>query len=171
MRTRTRPTRSIAGLACLLASTVITTGAPATAYSPDPDVWTHHRNTSDCPCSGGSLSDPYDGTYFNRDAGGRAVKLELISSSRFVGKVEFHPYDEQLWIYDTRNDSDTFHVYIQVAYDGHETFYGTYHPPGTSGVVDKKVVDLSLREGSDVAITVYDTESHTDTITSTSAVT
>lgn len=171
MHRRTGPTRTIAGLVCLVASAVITTGTPATAYSPDPDIWTHHRYTSECPCSGGSLSDPYDGTYFKNDAGGRAVKLELISSSRFIGKVEFHPYDEQLWIYDTRNDSDSFSVYIQVAYDGHETFYGGYHPPGTSRVVDKKVVDLSLREGSDVSITVYDGASYTDTITRTFAVT
>ncbi|MGH3358136.1 MAG: hypothetical protein ACRDO7_05000 [Nocardioidaceae bacterium] len=170
MHRTTKPTRTIAGLVGLVASAVVATGTPATAYSPNPDIWTHHKYTSECPSSGCFYNDPYDDTYFKRDVGGRAVKLELIGSSRYLGKVEFHPYDEQLWIYDTRNDSDTFHVFIQVTYDGHETFYNGYKPPGTSRVVDKKVVDLSLREYSRVSISVYDNESYTDRITSTSAI-
>ncbi len=174
MQSRTPCVRVIARIVCglsLVAPAVTTSATLAQAYSPDPDVWAHYRNTSDCPCSGGSLGDPFDGTYFKRDAGGRAVKIEMVHSSRFVGKIEFHPYDEQLWLYDTRNDGDTFYVEIQVAYDGYHTFFDRYRVRGTSKVVDKRVVDLSLREGSDVAVRVYDASSYTDLITRNYAIT
>ncbi|MCX3060254.1 hypothetical protein [Streptomyces beihaiensis] len=160
-----RATRRLAGLltaaSAALAALVGTAAAPAQAYSPDPDVKAIYRDTDYCPCS---LSDPFDGTYFAHDAGGYAVKLELRENGWYVGKVEFHPYGEKLWVYDTKNDGDTFYVHVTYSYDGTTHNLGTYHAPGTSAVVDKTVKDFSIPEGAYVDISVYDDSALTDYI-------
>jgi hypothetical protein len=146
---------------------VAATDNAAQAYRPDPDAHKYYRSTSNCPCSGGTLSDPFDGTYFAEDKGGGAAKIELIKSGWFVAKVEFHPKVEKLWVDDTRNDGDTIHV--EVAYRAG----GRYHhrfasPPATSSVVDKRVINMDIPEGRSVSIDVYDDAFRTDEITGTS---
>ncbi|MFB6550429.1 hypothetical protein [Streptomyces sp. NPDC056405] len=47
--------------------------------------------------------------------------MELNDAGWFIGKVEFHPDDEKLWVYDTRNDGDTF--YVAVGYSSGITVY------------------------------------------------
>jgi len=99
--------------------------------------------------NGCQLDDSVDGTFFEKDVGGIAVKLELHDDNGMVAKVEFHPLGEKLWVYDTRNDSDT--VYVQVCQEeggpGSTCFFiGPAHSaPGTSNVIDKTVDDI--REG------------------------
>ena len=162
-----RVTRQVAGLftgAALVAGALLGTAAPATAYSPDPTAGTYYRDTDNCPCSGGSLGDPFDGTYFSHDAGGLAVKMELRDDDWFVGKVEFHPNDEKLWVYDTRNDGDTIYVHVAYTHNGSRHNVGTYSPSGTSAVVDYEVRDLNMPEGAYVDITVYDAKGHSDYI-------
>ncbi|MEV8124616.1 hypothetical protein AB0P07_10975 [Streptomyces sp. NPDC085944] len=80
--------------------------APAQAYRPDPSATVIHRDTDGCPCGGGGLGDPFDATYFQHDAGGKAVKIELYDDGWFIGTVEFHPYGDEIWVYDAKNDGD-----------------------------------------------------------------
>ncbi|MQY14424.1 hypothetical protein SRB5_45910 [Streptomyces sp. RB5] len=150
----------------LLAGTALVTGAllaaagPAGAYSPNPTGRVQYRDTDTCPCS---LSDPFDGTYFEQDAGGSAVKIELIDSAgRYLGKVEFHPYDEKLWVYDTLNDGDGFSTNITYWSGGTAHDLGTYSPAGTDAVMDYTVKDFDIPEGASVDIQVYDDAGRTD---------
>ncbi|MFH8973722.1 hypothetical protein [Streptomyces sp. NPDC017890] len=164
---RTGIGKRITGLvtgALLAAGALFATATPAQAYDPDPSVSTYYRQTGDCPCSGGSLTDPFDGTYFAHDAGGTAVKMELNDAGWFVGKVEFHPSGEKLWVYDTRNDGDTFYVAVGYSSGGSYHDLGTFSAPGTSQTVDLTVKDLSIPDGASVDITVYDGAGRTDQI-------
>jgi hypothetical protein len=60
--------------------------------------------------NGCELDDSWDGTFFEKDAGGEAIKVELRDGNDLVAKVEWHPYGEYLWAYDTRGDGDTVYV-------------------------------------------------------------
>ncbi|HEY9289736.1 MAG TPA: hypothetical protein VIP98_00515 [Microlunatus sp.] len=161
-----RRVAGIAAAAAVVAGSLTSMTAPAQAYSPDPTVNKYHRNTGDCPCSGGELADPFDGTYFEKDPGGTALKMELTDSSGwFVGKVEFHPYDEKLWVYDTRNDGDG--IFVTLSYyddNGRNHTLGVFDTPSTQATVDKRVYDLSLPEGRLVTIRVWDNAALTDWI-------
>lgn len=138
--------------------------APAQAYSPNPSVSITQRDTGNCPCS---LSDPFDGTYFAHDPGGVAVKAELYEDGWYVGKVEWHPNGEKLWIYDTKNDGDSFYVQVaEIDTDGHEHDFGTYSAPGTDNVVDTRVVDMSFPESVQLTFWIYDDKGRTDLIAS-----
>ncbi|MFE9622389.1 hypothetical protein [Streptomyces sp. NPDC006527] len=150
--------------AALGAGALVATAAPAQAYSPNPTFSSYYYDTDNCPCSGGNLTDPFDDTYFANDAGGYAVKMEMVASGAFVGKVEFHPNDEKLWVYDTANDGDTY--YVKVGYSSGGTYHnlGTFTPPGTSAVLDYSVQDFDLPEGASVDISVYDDAGLTDLI-------
>ncbi|MFE9771754.1 hypothetical protein ACFYOV_08810 [Streptomyces sp. NPDC005931] len=159
-----RLTGLLAGAALAAGTALFGAAAPAQAYSPNPAVSTYYRDTDTCPCSGGTLTDPFDGTYFAHDAGGLAVKMELNASGWFVGKVEFHPYDEKLWVYDTRNDGDGFEVTIGYSYGGSYHDLGTHAAPGTSEVVDVTVKDFDIPEGASVDISVYDGSGRSDLI-------
>lgn len=157
----------IAAAAAVLAGSLLAAPPAAQAYSPDPTMHRYHRDTGKCPCSRGDLDDPFDGTYFKKDPGGTALKMELIDKSGwFVGKVEFHPYDEMLWVYDTRNDGDTF--YVTLTYyrpnDSRPIVLGTFTAPSTASVVDKSVHNLSIPEGRLVTIRVYDDAARKDWI-------
>ena len=154
----------LAAGAAFTAAALLATAAPGQAYSPNPEFHAYYYDTDTCPCSGGDLTDPFDDTYFAKDAGGLAVKMELISSGAFVGKVEFHPYDEKLWVYDTANDGDTY--YVKVGYSSGGTYHnvGTFSPPGTTAVLDHEVEDLDIPEGAYVDVSVYDDAGLTDLI-------
>ncbi|MCP2329532.1 hypothetical protein HDA40_008039 [Hamadaea flava] len=114
------------------------------------------------------LYDSFDDTYFKTDPGGVAVKIEMYDSSGMVAKVEFHPDDELLWIYDTRNDGDTVYVYVDSYWNN--WIYGPFHAEGTDNVLDYEVVDLSFDEGTSLGIGVKDSENIYDPIFSESAV-
>jgi hypothetical protein len=150
--------------AALGAGALFATAAPAQAYSPNPTFSSYYYDTDTCPCSGGNLTDPFDNTYFANDAGGYAVKMELVSSGSFVGKVEFHPNDEKLWVYDTANDGDTYYVKVGYASGGTYHNLGTFTPPGTTAVLDYSVQDFDIPEGATVDISVYDDAGLTDLI-------
>ncbi|MFD3497379.1 hypothetical protein [Streptomyces sp. NPDC058678] len=148
----------------LVVGALCATAAPAQAYSPNPGLAKYYYDTDNCPCSGGNLTDPFDGTYFADDAGGLAVKMELNDDGWFVGKVEFHPYDEKLWVYDTRNDGDGFFVAVGYSSGGSYHDLGTFSAPGTSEVVDVTVKDFDIPDGASVDISVYDESGRTDLI-------
>lgn len=157
-------TRRLAGLftsaALAVGALLNAAAAPAQAYSPNPTITAHYRDTDSCPCSGGTLADPFDGTSFAHDPGGYAVKLELTDERSYLGKVEFHPNDEKLWVYDTKNDGDTF--YVQAAYTSGGVTHrlGTYSAPAMGHVVK----DFDIPEGAFVDISVYDDAGLTDYI-------
>jgi hypothetical protein len=152
------------GTALALGALIATAAAPAQAYSPNPKASVIYRDTGSCPCSGGALTDPFDNTYFANDPGGYAVKIELTQGTSFVGKVEFHPNDEKLWVYDTKNDGDTFYVKISYSSGGTTHNLGTYAAPGTGAVLDKVVKDFDIPEGAPVDISVYDDQALGDYI-------
>ncbi|MFC7612408.1 hypothetical protein ACFQV2_00695 [Actinokineospora soli] len=107
------------------------------------------------------LNDSADDTFFHKDPGGVAIKVEEHDSNGMVAKQEFHPYGETLWVYDTRNDGDT--VYTDVYANG---FYGPYAPPGTSNTIDFAKVNLDFPEGRSIRLDVYDDAGPADLITS-----
>lgn len=166
MSSRTKAAAGLAAGTAIATAALFGGAAPAQAYSPNPSATISYRDTDNCPCS---LSDPFDGTYFQYDAGGKAVKIALYADGWFIGKVEFHPYGEKLWVYDTKNDGDTYYVHVAVDnHDGHGlTGWNVYAPPGTSNVVDYSVYSLgsNVAEGADIRIRVYDDSGLTDLIT------
>ncbi|QGN35382.1 hypothetical protein GJV80_05100 [Microlunatus sp. Gsoil 973] len=147
------------------AAVLLAGGAPAAqAYNPDPVAHKSHRETSTCRCV---LSDPIDRTIFERDPGGVGLKILFTTpgTSWPVGKIEFHPLDEKLWVYDSRNDGDAFHVTLRYyRSDGKPIRLGTFTAPGTSKEVDVAVYDLSIPEGTLVTIQVFDDADLTDWI-------
>ncbi|WP_369030259.1 MULTISPECIES: hypothetical protein [Streptomyces] len=143
-----------AGVALATGALLGTAVAPAQAYSPLPTHTINYRDTDNCPCS---ISDPFDGTYFEKDAGGYAAKVNLYYGGSYIAKVEFHPYAEKLWVYDTKNDGDG--IYAEAWwFDGSGAYHSTglVQPTGTSSVIDYKIVDLGIAEGTYVYIDVYD---------------
>jgi hypothetical protein len=143
---------------------LLATGAPANAYNPDPVAHKSHRHTSDCPCV---LPDPIDRTIFEHDPGGVGLKIVFTTAGSDwpVGKIEFHPLDEKLWVYDSRNDGDS--LYVTLRYyrsDGKPIRLGTFTAPATSKAVDNAVFDLSIPEGTLVTIQVFDDADLTDWI-------
>jgi hypothetical protein len=156
----------------LVAATLVV-AAPAQAYG-ELTVRYALVNTDSCARVAGSLSvtrqgdycvlsDSADGTYFRRDVGGVGMKVELHDRNGMVAKQEFHPYGEVLWVYDTRNDDDTVYTWL------HSTiWHGPYAPTGTSAVIDKQTINLSLAENSPVILQVYDDQAATDFIFSLS---
>jgi hypothetical protein len=108
------------------------------------------------------LDDSADDTWFIKDPGGVAIKIELHDSSGMVAKIEFHPHGEHLWVYDTRNDGDA--IYTRVFENGHPYSGTAYSAPGTSSVIDYRDFNLSMPEGNQIQLAVNDNASGTDTI-------
>jgi hypothetical protein len=115
------------------------------------------------------LPDTVDNTWFVKDRDSYAIKVELHDSRGMVAKVEFHPWGEYLWVYDTRNDGDT--IYIELwSHDGPAGTWdldGVYSAPGTSAVIDYKVFDRDFDEGLEVGFNIFDDAARTDPITGT----
>ncbi|MFE0812355.1 hypothetical protein ACFW4M_01415 [Streptomyces sp. NPDC058794] len=162
MRTRSRVTALTSG-ATLAAGTLLTAvaAAPAQAYNPDPTTYVTRQATDNCPCTQGDL---IDGTYFQKDVGGVGVKIlaTVDRPSNIVGKVEFHPLDEKLWIYDTKNDGDA--LYAQVTWSGGGS--QVYKAPGTPKTIDVLTVDLNIPEDTYVSVKLFD-DNGSDLIQST----
>lgn len=84
-----------------------------TAAQAHDDIWAEHdsRQTSGCPCY---IWDEYDGTHFKHDAGGKGAKARFYSGGELVGKMEFHPRGEEIWLYDTKANNDAIYFQIEV---------------------------------------------------------
>jgi hypothetical protein len=150
------------GVALTTGMLLAATAVPAQAYSPNPSYVVDRAATSNCPCH---YSDPFDGTTFAKQDGyGIAVKFELWDSSgSYIGKTEFHPYGDKLWVYDTKNDGDSIYTTIEWWTPGILHSH-TYVPPGTSAVVDYAVEDLDIPEDTRVDIYIWDDAGNNDLI-------
>jgi hypothetical protein len=170
---------SLLTIIALVASSLVA-GSPAQAYGA---LWIYADivDLTDCseafdnlnfyPYGGGCRhDDPVDYTYFRPNQGGEGIKAEFYQGGprggggQMVAKVEFHPYDELLWIYDTKNDSDTIYVrlYWWEPGGGPHGFTGALSAPGTNDTVDIRVVNLSYPEGTEIRLRVYDDSSMTE---------
>ncbi|SDS52504.1 hypothetical protein [Microlunatus soli] len=151
--------RIVGGLAAAIvaASAAVGVATPAHAYSPNPSPKPGPTRVSTDQSR--TLTDPVDNTYFHKDPGGYGAKIELrTKSGHYIGKVEFHPYGEKAYVYDTSNDSDSFYVILRSPGANPEDC----NPPKTPKTVDLKVCDLSYKEGKPVYITVYDNQGQSD---------
>jgi hypothetical protein len=99
------------------------------------------------------LRDDGDDTMFLHDDGGVALKVELYVGGDLVGKIEFHPYGEVFWFYDTASDGETF--YVDVCWESGTTCVpdlndeqARNNPPNTKNRV--------YPEGARVVVNVYD---------------
>lgn len=158
MRIRRKVTGLVAG-AGLVAGSLLALGAPAQAYSPDPSITAHTRATGSCPCS---ISDVIDGTYFAKDPGGAALKLDMRAKGRYIGKLEFHPLGEKLWLYDNWADGDTVYYRVRYKLPGHPEFVSSVYG-GVSGG-SHKTWTWSLPEGQGLQIVLYDDKAGQDYI-------
>ncbi|MFI6942534.1 hypothetical protein ACIBI4_24945 [Streptomyces sp. NPDC050418] len=119
-----------------------------------------YKSTSGCPCT---IGDYHDGTHYKHDAGGKGGRAYFKKSgvSGYTGKVEFHPYNEEIWLYDTRNDNDT--VYVRYMY--YRIIDGVARPYWSGWAEPKNgrgpAIDASISEGKPVTVVVYDTRGDT----------
>lgn len=167
-------TRKLAGLAAgtaLVGGSMFGAATPAQAYSPNPDFEVHTKKTGNCPdAKGCHIDDEIDGTNFKKDEGGKGVKIDLTSDGEYLGKVEFHPRGENLYVYDNARDNDT--VYVTVVHydnDGHPRFKGPFKG---AAKMDDVHTNLSYDEGEKVEIKVWDSKKDygTDLIAEATAV-
>lgn len=105
------------------------------------------------------LGDAHDGTLFRWDGnyklnGYYAAKTEIYRNSEMLGKVEWHPRGEKLWIYDTANDGDT--IYASVGYSNPDPDNHVMSAQPTSDPVDVNVVDFDFAEDQQIVIYVWD---------------
>lgn len=102
-------------MAASIALGVALAGSASTAQAHS-NVWSDNdtRKTASCPCT---LWDEYDGTYFQHDQGGKAARARIYSGNELVGKMEFHPRGEEIWVYDTKANGDA--IYWQIELNGH----------------------------------------------------
>jgi hypothetical protein len=158
---------------------LITGAGPVQAYDPDPEARSAYVVTPSCSATGELdvdeitdtyciLNDSWDRTLFNRNDSGRALKIQLHKGSAMVGKIEFHPLGEELWVYDTSNDGDTFYVTVCVLADTGQcrNRQGPYRGP----VNGSQVVDLAYEEGTNLRFTLWDDDELTDQIETGNAV-
>ncbi|HEY9293201.1 MAG TPA: hypothetical protein VIP98_18125 [Microlunatus sp.] len=156
---RVRTAGLAAGAMAAVAGTTVV-APPAHAYS---NEWTMvtEVNTSTCASKGDRvarkvtggcyLADSADNTFFQTDKGGTAIKVEVYTGTTLRGKLEFHPYSEKVWLYDTSNDGET--IYADVWANGKQRIMAT---PGSSKKIEYDIEDLSVDEGNAVALEVYD---------------
>lgn len=154
--------------AAAMAGILFGTAAPAQAYG-TLDIRYARVDTDDCtrlsgtltvtPAGGGCyLYDSVDHTYFEKDAGGEALKVELRNGGTLVSKVEFHPNGEKLYAYDTAADGDTVYVQLWTATHGSSDRFRAVGSPSPIG--------FSFAEGENVLVKIYDDAAGTDLITS-----
>jgi hypothetical protein len=171
-----RKHRFVLGVALTILTTVTSfavTARPAQAYGGLTLHWAL-VDTDDCRRLAGDLTviardddcrlnDSADNTFFKKDPGGKALKIQLHDGSGMVAKAEFHPYGEKLWVYDTRNDGDTVYFEPFICPVGETCFYGdSYSAPGTSNPIDSDVINFSLPEGSTFTLLAWDNADETD---------
>lgn len=107
--------------------------------------------------------DGADDAFFRLDSNSTAYKANFYDSSDdLVAKVEFHPYGEHLWVYDTKDDGDTIYVVICEKEIG--TCYGPYSAPGTGEEFEFIHQNFDFKEHEEILILVYDDLEITDKI-------
>jgi hypothetical protein len=164
---------------------VFVSPSPAQAYdNNDLKVFSDVVLTTNCSDGGGGYDgwywqdgycwndDGLDGTWFVPQPDGKGMKITIYDRPDFsvrglLGKVEWHPHGEHLWVYDTRNDSDTFYVELIIRDPRRPSppyYVGAFGAPGTSAKIDIGHHNLDLPEGFSVSIGVYDDSNHTDRI-------
>lgn len=153
---------AIAGLG-ITAGAVAGAAVPAQAYSPDPKTKVYQVSTS----KAWSHSDVIDGTYFHKDKGGKGIKIELRKDGDYLGKIEFHPYDEVLYFYDNKNDDDTYYVRFGYYERSIKDYIYTNYTPGDHKM---KRYNRDLPEGRSVVVSVYDDKQMKDHIVSASGI-
>lgn len=174
MKTWKRTSGLAAGVG-MLGLALLGTATPAHAYG-TLDVKFARVDTGDCSLDGGTLpvvnelpggcrlNDAVDDTYFQRDHYGIGVKVELRDSGSLVSKVEFHPYDKKLWIYDTKNDGDTVYVQLHTESMG---WSAIYYAVGSNDVIDKHVIPFpNIKEDEKVTVRIMDESDGSRYITS-----
>lgn len=127
--------------------------APATTAMAHEDAWSsaEYRQTSDCWCE---LPDEWDGTYFQKDVGGEAAKMRMYTKDdKLAGKVEFHPYGEQVYVYDTLANSDAWYVTLSWYDKNGKKRYASIDPPAGGEYTYR---DLNIPDGKTVTIKIYD---------------
>ncbi|WP_306318889.1 MULTISPECIES: hypothetical protein [unclassified Streptomyces] len=137
-----RLARLLAGAALAVGALVGAAAAPAAAYEPNPEAAV---------------------TYQKSDSG-VGVNVGLSQGGSYLGTVVFDAHSQQLGVYDTKNDGDTFYVHVSTTHGGVTHNLGTYSAPGGENVVDSVVKDFDLPEGTAVDIAVYDDPALTDYI-------
>lgn len=150
----------IRALAISLGMAVAFTGFSATTASAytnaDISISSWEQDTGYCPCNN---SSGLDYTSFKKDEGGKGLKLVVKKNGTPVAQVEFHPYDEVLYVYDGKNDGDT--IYVRAFwYEGFFKKEATYWAPGTSKTLDMNKVQMAedddIEEGENVYFRIYD---------------
>mgnify|MGYP001294429283 CR=1 FL=1 len=163
MRRSRRRRLALAGIftTMVAAASLTGTAGPAQAYNNSNITIKYARvDTDNCARLSGTLpvvaysdgcrlNDSWDGTFFRKDPNGVAVKIEVYNKGVLVGKAEFHPYDEKLWVYDTRDDSDTLYAILHVTWG---PSYGPYRGP----VNGYTVKDLDIADNLQVVLVVND---------------
>ncbi|MER5443301.1 hypothetical protein [Streptomyces sp. NPDC002790] len=138
-----RLARIFTGAALTVGALLGAAAAPAAAYDPNPDAAVTYRQAA-----GGSVG----------------ADVALTQNGSRLGEVEFQPETQQLRVYDTRNDGDTFYVHVSSTTNGVTHNLGTYAAPGSEAPVDFLVKDFHLTRGTPVDIEVYDDAGLTDYI-------
>lgn len=165
-----------------MVSWVFVAPSPAQAYGDELGFQSAAVNTWSCNTIWGGFTgysiyetggvcyngDEVDGTWWTPDRGGNGIKIVLrdyrSNNNQMLGKVEWHPHGEHLWLYDTKNDGDTFYVCVSFTND----WAGAcLRPPGTSAAIDYRDFNFDRPEGLGVTIKVYDDQNQTDLITAT----
>lgn len=117
--------------------------------------------------------DVVDYTHFVYDPSAIGLKVELRDSNGMVAKVEFHPYGEVFWIYDTRDDGDTIYITVCRIIDPDNPACvapeGPWGPPGTNAEVDIRKENRDYPEGQTVVVSIWDNAAATDFIAGFSA--
>jgi hypothetical protein len=161
----------------MLVSLLVAAG-PARAYSPDPSVYWISQDADRCymvtevdPLNRywtQDLSDEYGLCYiwsshthsFELDAGGLNLLLELYQNGTRVGEIQFEANGEYLTVEDSRNDDDTFYVWV----GGN----GPYSAGTSDDPVDLQTHNLSLTDGEVYSLRITDDRAGNDVIASSS---
>ncbi|WP_371580081.1 hypothetical protein [Streptomyces sp. NBC_01314] len=162
-----RRTAGLLAATAVAAGSLLATSAPAQAYDPDPsgryaqvDTGNCNRLNGDLPVeewdSGCFLDDSHDNTFFVKDPGGIGAKAELRHGGDLIGKAEFHPDDELLYLYDTKADGDGIYARLWVEGLGLSRVYSA---TGASDPINRDIAD-----GADVRVIIYDDADATDVI-------
>lgn len=154
------------------------TGTNAAAYDNSDLEWQYWiDDTGDCDiespdndyCHVHRHPDQLDPTFFLTDPGGKAIRILVYKGSKTVAQVEFHPYDEVLYVYDGANDGDS--IYVRLVWDEGALSAeddNVYGPGATSAEVDYNRIELDgdddIDEGTDVKLRLYDDAAGTDEV-------
>jgi hypothetical protein len=105
------------------------------------------------------LPDSADGTVFGRQNLGKAVKVVVSDNLGMLAKLEFHPYGDKAWLYDTRNDGDGIYFQAYIRLPNTDTWVKRLPytgVPGTSAAIDHVVIPLDLPEGTEISWSISD---------------